>query len=73
VIENLRTTEVPRLRLGVAPGDGRPMGEDLVDFVLSPFAPDELAAAGDMVRRAADACETWVREGVEAAMRQHNG
>ncbi len=73
VIENLRTIEVPRLRLGVGPGDGRPQGEDLVDFVLSPFAPEELEAADEMVRRAVDACETWLREGVEAAMGKHNG
>jgi peptidyl-tRNA hydrolase, PTH1 family len=74
VIENLRTAEVPRLRLGVAPADGRPPGgEDLVDFVLTPFAPDEVEAAASMVLRAADACETWLREGVEAAMNRHNG
>ena len=69
VIENLRTAEVPRLRLGVAPEEGRPSGgEDLVDFVLSPFAPGELEAVEEMVKKAADACETWVREGVEVAM-----
>jgi peptidyl-tRNA hydrolase, PTH1 family len=74
VIENLRTVEVPRLRLGVSPTEGRPMGgEDLVSFVLSPFAAEEAEAADEMVRRAADACETWVREGDEAAMRRHNG
>jgi len=73
VIENLSTPEVPRLRLGVSPGDRRPQGQEMVDFVLSPFAPDELEAAGEMVRRAADACETWLREGVEMAMRMHNG
>jgi peptidyl-tRNA hydrolase, PTH1 family len=74
VIENLRTAEVPRLRLGVAPEEGRPPGgEDLVDFVLSPFAPGELEAVEEMVKKAADACETWVREGVEAAMGRFNG
>jgi PTH1 family peptidyl-tRNA hydrolase len=73
VIENLRTIEVPRLRLGIAPADGRPQGEDIVGFVLSPFAPDELEAADEMVPRAADACESWLREGVEAAMGKHNG
>jgi PTH1 family peptidyl-tRNA hydrolase len=73
VIENLRTAEVPRLRLGIGAAEGRPTGEELVELVLSPFAPDELEAAGEMVRRAADACETWVREGVEAAMNRHNG
>ena len=73
VIENLRTPEVPRHRLGVAPEVGKPEGEDMVDFVLSPFAPGELEAVAEMVHRAADACETWLREGVEAAMNQHNG
>jgi len=72
VIENLRTAEVPRLRLGLAAVEGRPMGEDMVGFVLSPFAPDELEIVDEMVRRAADACETWLREGVEAAMSRHN-
>lgn len=73
VVESLRTAEVPRLRLGVAPPDGRPPGEDLADFVLSPFEPPELEEAEAMIRRAADACETWLREGVEAAMARHNG
>jgi len=73
VIENLRTIEVPRLRLGVAPAEGRPQGQGIVDFVLSPFLPEELEAAGEMVSRAADACETWLREGAEVAMGKHNG
>jgi len=73
VIENLRTVEVPRLRLGVALGEGRPEGADMVDFVLSPFAPEERETVDEMVRRAADAGESWVKEGVEAAMGRHNG
>jgi PTH1 family peptidyl-tRNA hydrolase len=73
VIENLRTAEVPRLRLGVAPEAGKPAGEELADFVLAPFTPEERDAAGEMIRRAADACEAWVREGVEAAMGRFNG
>ncbi|HSN87104.1 MAG TPA: aminoacyl-tRNA hydrolase [Thermoanaerobaculia bacterium] len=73
VIENLRTAEVPRLRLGVAGPDGPPAGEELVDFVLAPFAEGEKEAVEEMIRRAADACETWWKEGVEAAMNRHNG
>lgn len=72
IIENLRTSEIPRLRLGVAP-EGGVTYEDLADFVLAPFAPDELETVEEMIRRAADACEVWVREGVEAAMRGFNG
>jgi PTH1 family peptidyl-tRNA hydrolase len=72
VIENLRTAEVPRLRLGVAQEE-KVAGEDLAGFVLAPFAADEREAVEEMIRRAADACEAWLREGVEAAMGRFNG
>lgn len=72
VIENLRTDQVPRLRLGIAPEEP-PRGEDLVEFVLAPFPPGERAAVEAMVARAADACEAWVKEGAEAAMAKFNG
>jgi peptidyl-tRNA hydrolase, PTH1 family len=73
VIENLRTDQVPRLRLGVSPEDGPPRGEDLVEFVLAPFPADQREAVEAMVVRAADACELWVREGAEPAMAKFNG
>jgi PTH1 family peptidyl-tRNA hydrolase len=72
VIENLRTAEVPRLRLGVAQEE-KVAGEDLAGFVLGPFDPDERETVEEMIRRAADACEAWAREGVEAAMGRFNG
>jgi PTH1 family peptidyl-tRNA hydrolase len=72
VIENLRTAEVPRLRLGVAQED-KVAGEDLAGFVLAPFTAAERETVEEMIRRAADACEMWAREGVEAAMRGFNG
>jgi PTH1 family peptidyl-tRNA hydrolase len=73
ILENLRTDEVPRLRLGIAPETGTPSGEGLPDFVLGPFAGDEQEAVAEMIRRAADACEVWVGEGVEVAMNRFNG
>jgi peptidyl-tRNA hydrolase, PTH1 family len=72
IIENLRTSEIPRLRLGVAP-EGGVSYADLADFVLAPFASEESEAVEEMIRRAADACEVWLREGVEAVMRGFNG
>lgn len=69
VIGELRSESIPRLRLGIAP-EAPP--EDLVELVLAPFAPGELEAAEAMVRRAADACESWLEEGVEAAMNRFN-
>lgn len=77
VIENLRTTAVPRLRLGIAPDEaaaaaaGR--GEDLPDFVLAPFAADEMEEAERMVRRAADCVLSWVDRGVDVTMNEYNG
>ncbi len=77
VIENLRTTAVPRLRLGIAPDEagsaaaGR--GEDLPDFVLAPFAADEAETAERMVHRAADCVLSWVDRGVDVTMNEYNG
>jgi len=73
VVENLQSDEVPRLRLGVAGEGGAPAGGDeLVEFVLSPFAPEEHPAVDDMVARAADACLAWLDQGIEAAMNAFN-
>ena len=73
VLESLGTDRVPRLRLGVGTDDGPPAGEDLVTFVLEPFAGGERARAEAMILRAADACEAWAKGGVEAAMQRFNG
>lgn len=72
ILESLQTDEVPRLRLGVRPEEGFPPGADLVDFVLGPFAAEEREAAEAMIARAADACEAWLTQTVEAAMNAFN-
>lgn len=73
VLANLGTDKVPRLRLGVAPEDGPPAGDNLPDFVLAPFEEGERELVAEMVGRATSACETWVSDGAEAAMQQWNG
>jgi PTH1 family peptidyl-tRNA hydrolase len=73
VIESVRTDEVPRLRLGVAPEGGPPPGEDWAGFVLGPFAAGEREALEAMILRAADACEAWLSDGVDLAMNRFNG
>ncbi|HEX6204049.1 MAG TPA: aminoacyl-tRNA hydrolase [Thermoanaerobaculia bacterium] len=71
VIAELRTDEVARVRLGIAPEEPP---ADLVGFVLAPFAAgEEEAAAAAMVALAADACQAWLVEGVAAAMNRFNG
>ncbi len=62
--------EVPRLRIGI----GRdPRGGDLIRHVLSSFAPEERESVREAIERAADAVETVVAEGIEAAMNRYNG
>lgn len=73
VLESLGTDRVPRLRLGIAGPEGTPPGDDLVDFVLEPFADDERQVIDAMISRAADACEVWAADGVDAAMQRFNG
>ena len=73
VIENLRTDRgaapAPRRRPG---GDGR-RARTWPTSSSPPSPPDERETVDEMIRRAADACEAWVREGVDAAMGRFNG
>jgi PTH1 family peptidyl-tRNA hydrolase len=60
----------PRLRVGI----GRPpAGVDPIDFVLTRFAPDEVALIGPAIGLAADAAECWLAEGTAAAANRFNG
>lgn len=72
VIQNLRTDEVPRLRLGIGGSTGSESDSDLVDFVLSPFAREERETIAELIRRAATACESWLRVGAEPTMSRFN-
>jgi len=62
-------TGFPRLRVGVR---GETPWEDLADYVLAPFSPDELEPADRAVVRAADAVETALLEGLAPAMERFN-
>jgi peptidyl-tRNA hydrolase, PTH1 family len=69
IARELGTQEFLRLRVGVGRperGDPRP----LADYVLSNFAPHDDAES--VVARAADAVETVVRDGVDAAQKRYN-
>jgi peptidyl-tRNA hydrolase, PTH1 family len=72
VLECLRTDQIVRLRLGVAPVGGLPPDLDRVEFVLSRFEPGEQEAAREQVARAADACEVWLERGPAEAMNRFN-
>lgn len=73
VLECLRTQDIARLRLGVAPLEPATAPDlDRVEFVLARFAPSEQAAADEQIARAAEACESWLAEGAAAAMNRFN-
>jgi peptidyl-tRNA hydrolase, PTH1 family len=69
VIEQLGTTDVPRLRIGVGRGDDR---RDLADHVLSKFDPGEREIIQAATLRAADAAELFVTDGIERVMSAFN-
>jgi PTH1 family peptidyl-tRNA hydrolase len=69
VARHLGTQEFLRLRVGVGRperGDPRPVA----DYVLSPFTPED--DVEEIVSRAADAVETLVLDGLEAAQKRFN-
>lgn len=72
VIHSLRTSEIARLRLGVAPDEDRGIA-DLVEYVLEEFRVDEREIVDQMVGKAADAAQCWLAEGSEVAMGRFNG
>ena len=62
VIGTLLSSEFPRLRLGIG-REVMPPKDRMAEFVLSPFAPEELPLVSGMVARAADAAEQFVVTG----------
>ena len=58
-----------RLRVGVGRGDAR---RDLADHVLSTFDSDEGTEVEAMTRRAADAAETFITDGIDVMMSRFN-
>lgn len=72
VIRNLHTDEIARLRMGILP-ETKMSEQELSDFVLAPFASEETEAVDAMATRAADACESWLRDGFALTMNRYNG
>lgn len=68
VLAHLRTTAVPRLRLGI----GRPAYGDPIDYVLSDWRPEEWPPMEAAYDRAVEAIDCYLSEGLVAAMNRYN-
>jgi len=69
IAEVLGSDDFPRVRVGIRKGE---LPQDLAEYVLSDFPPEDVLVVQEMVGCAADAVECLVREGVPAAMNRFN-
>ena len=63
-IEQRIGKQYPRLRIGI----GAPKGNQ-VNYVLGKFSADEQSDLLKLIQKASDACETWLTDSADAAMR----
>lgn len=69
-ISRLGTQDFARLRIGI----DRPPGRmDPANYVLQDFPSRDLIALSQILDRAADSAQTWIREGLTSAMNKFNG
>jgi PTH1 family peptidyl-tRNA hydrolase len=69
IIQQLGTTDVPRLRVGVGRGDPN---RDLANHVLARISADESEILHAAAALAADAVEVFIASGIEQAMNRYN-
>ena len=70
MIDWLQSEQFARVRVGVGP---RPVGEQMIDFVLGRFPVDEDLKVEKVVERAADAVESYFSLGPNLTMSRYNG
>jgi PTH1 family peptidyl-tRNA hydrolase len=69
ILDSLGTRAFPRLRVGI----DRPPGRmDPAEYVLQPFAEEELLLLPELLERAVATVECWLAEGIMAAMDRFN-
>lgn len=64
IIEAFGTEEFARLRIGTGP---RPGGDEMVDYVLSSFRPEEFEMLNQSIVCASRCVEAWITGGIERA------
>lgn len=69
IIEHLGSGQFSRIKIGI----GRPrFGEEVEDYVLTPFYCHEKEIIKRVVSLAVQGCELWLAKGVESAMNHIN-
>ncbi|HMN42542.1 MAG TPA: aminoacyl-tRNA hydrolase [Phycisphaerales bacterium] len=68
----LSSPDYPRLRIGIGGVDAKPPHMPQHDYVLGRFTPEQAALIEPALDKAADAAETFITSGIEAAMNKHN-
>ncbi len=68
ILAHLNSEEFPRVRMGV----GKPEHGDLADYVLGRFRPEEIPIMEKAVIRAAEAVESFIKDGLQKAMNTFN-
>ena len=70
IIEHLGTEQFPRVKIGV--GEKPHPDYDLADWVLGRFGGEDKKVIAATVKKAADAAECVIKEGMDRAMNQFN-
>jgi peptidyl-tRNA hydrolase, PTH1 family len=66
----LQRQDYSRLRIGVGPAP--PDLDDLADFVLDRFTPEEQETIEGLLEPMSEAVECWIENGIEKTMNQYN-
>lgn len=68
IIDQLQSTAFPRLRIGI----GQEFSEDPINFVLGKFNKEEKKLLPEIIKRSADACLFFVKNGISKTMNKYN-
>lgn len=69
IVQNIQTTNFPRIRIGIGPLDPN---MDAADFVLSSFTKEEQPIVIESLNKAQDALEMILTGSIETAMNTYN-